>query len=95
MANTRPRLQHLRDSGAIEQDADVVMMLHRLPEDPSGETELLVSKNRNGPTGIVRLQWQAKYTRFVARSRIADEDVPRVGSAAHMQAVQAAGDDDW
>ena len=50
----RPRLSDLRDSGAIEQDADIVGLLHR--PDPEGNTvELLLEKHRNGPTGKLEL----------------------------------------
>ena len=56
----RPRLADLRESGAIEQDADMVLFLHRPdaydPEDRPGEAEVVVAKHRNGPTGIVRLK---------------------------------------
>lgn len=68
LETTRPRLSHLRESGAIEQDADVVMLLHRLRGD-DGASELLIEKHRNGPTGIVSLLWQAQYTRFVQAER--------------------------
>ena len=64
----RPRLADLRESGAIEQDADLVMFLHRPeaynPEDRPGEAELIVAKHRNGPTGIVTLTWRAEFLRF-------------------------------
>jgi replicative DNA helicase len=64
----RPRLADLRESGAIEQDADVVMFLHRPeaydPEDRPGEAELIIAKNRNGPTGIVTLTWVKESMRF-------------------------------
>ncbi len=58
----RPILADLRDSGSLEQDADVVMFLHR-PED-EGYTELIVAKNRGGRIGTVLLDWEAQYTRF-------------------------------
>jgi len=68
----RPRMSDLRESGAIEQDADVVMLLHN--EDyyhrgeadyqPSNITELIIAKQRNGPTGIVPLTFLPEYTRF-------------------------------
>ncbi len=77
----RPMLSDLRDSGAIEQDADVVMLLYRddyYNKDESKEkgiSEIIVAKQRNGPTGTIRLKWLAKYTRFVnlerARNQIA------------------------
>jgi replicative DNA helicase len=62
----RPALADLRESGSIEQDADVVMFLHRdrEPEGPRIETELMVAKQRNGPTDDVRLAFIPQYVRF-------------------------------
>ena len=67
----RPKLSDLRDSGAIEQDADVVLMLRRpsrYPDDPESDDTTLsivdVAKHRNGPTGEVRLNFEEKFTRF-------------------------------
>ena len=59
----RPQLSDLRDSGAIEQDADVVLFLYR-KEEATGETEIIVAKNRHGPTGTATVQWQAAITLF-------------------------------
>lgn len=64
-----PRLSDLRESGALEQDADVIMFLHRpgaYREDPAEEnvTELRIGKQRNGPLGTVQLVFKAEYTRF-------------------------------
>lgn len=74
----RPRLADLRESGAIEQDADMVMFLHRPdaydPEDRPGEAEIVVAKHRSGPTGIVRLTWRKEYMRFEDYSPLADTD---------------------
>ena len=68
----RPRLADLRESGAIEQDADIVMFLHRPeaydPEDRPGEADLIVAKNRNGPIGTVNLTWLKEQLRFGDRS---------------------------
>lgn len=60
---TRPRLSDLRDSGSIEQDADIVMFLHRGDEDEA-ITELILAKHRNGPTGMLKLAWIKSETRF-------------------------------
>ena len=68
----RPMLSDLRDSGSIEQDADIVMFLYRPEyyaspekrEELDGKAELIVSKQRNGPTGVVELYFQKAYTRF-------------------------------
>lgn len=64
----RPRLADLRESGAIEQDADIVMFLHRPdaynPEDRPGLAEVIVAKHRSGPTGIVSLAWRRESMRF-------------------------------
>ena len=72
--DNRPRLSHLRESGAIEQDADVVMFVHReeyyytaeeaLERELVGKADLIISKQRNGPTGDVRLTWRQEFTKF-------------------------------
>ena len=72
--DNRPKLSHLRESGAIEQDADVVMFVHReeyyvSPEvaeekNLKGLAEIIVAKQRNGPIGDVKLVWKSKYTLF-------------------------------
>ena len=67
----RPILSDLRDSGAIEQDADVIMFLHREEYyDPNTEdkniAEVIVAKQRNGPLGTVKLAWLGQYTRFAS-----------------------------
>jgi replicative DNA helicase len=74
----RPRLADLRESGAIEQDADMVMFLHRPdaydPEDRPGEAEVIVAKHRSGPTGIIRLTWRKEFMRFENYSPMSDQD---------------------
>ena len=71
----RPILSDLRDSGAIEQDADVVIFLHRedyyrsKDEQPDNECEVIIAKQRNGETATVTLTWIPQYTKFVNRYR--------------------------
>jgi replicative DNA helicase len=72
----RPRLHHLRESGAIEQDADLVMFIHRpayylsgeAREEVEGVAQLLIEKHRNGPVGEIDLTWLPTYTRFANRA---------------------------
>jgi replicative DNA helicase len=71
----RPLLADLRESGSIEQDSDVVILLHREdayePESPrAGEADLIVAKHRNGPTATVTVAFQGHYSRFADMARI-------------------------
>jgi replicative DNA helicase len=76
----KPMLSDLRESGAIEQDADVVMFIHREDQDDEEggggaprpgaiPVELIVAKQRNGPTGSVDLIFLSEFTRFESRAR--------------------------
>ncbi|NTX01217.1 replicative DNA helicase [Myxococcus sp. CA051A] len=77
----KPMLSDLRESGSIEQDADVVMFIHREETEEGGEAppqsqsntvipvELIIAKQRNGPIGEISLVFLAEYTRFESRSR--------------------------
>ena len=77
-------MSDLRESGSIEQDADVVMLLHREdyyhrgePEyEPDHTAEIIIAKQRNGPTGTVKLHFQDKYTRFENLAQIEQGAVP-------------------
>ena len=81
-------MSNLRESGSIEQDADVVMFIHReeyyyqgKPEKIeekglAGMAEVIVAKQRNGPTGIVKLQWEASLTQFRNLAMQSHSDLP-------------------
>jgi replicative DNA helicase len=66
----KPLLSDLRESGSIEQDADVVAFIHREEyydrdnEDLKGKAEIIIAKQRNGPTGTIRLAFISDYTTF-------------------------------
>lgn len=85
--NRKPRLSDLRESGAIEQDADLVGLLYKPATDedePATQSEadsrpvnLLIAKQRNGPTGDVNLTFLNSITRFESASKVSDEDVPQ------------------
>jgi len=78
-----PKLSHLRESGSIEQDADVVLLLHRPEGGLEGDggdrwdAELLVAKNRSGPTGRLKLNWNATLMQFEAHCRAAYPEFAR------------------
>jgi len=84
--NRKPRLSDLRESGAIEQDADLVALLYKPGggEDDDGAPQeqdavpvnLLIAKQRNGPTGDVHLTFLKSYTRFESAAKISGDDVP-------------------
>jgi replicative DNA helicase len=65
-ADKRPQLSDLRESGAIEQDSDIVMFIHRDDSDPEKkrEAEIIISKHRNGPTGSIKLHFEPSLTQF-------------------------------
>jgi len=98
-----PQISDLRESGAIEQDADVVLLLDRAatrtkPDDSPeyrqalGEAELIIGKQRNGPTGLVKLTWQREFTRFRSWSPREGEAPP--ANLAQYEPASAAADED-
>lgn len=77
-ADHRPILSDLRDSGAIEQDADIVMFLYRdeyynKETEDKGIGELIIAKQRNGETGTIKLAWLGQYTKFATISHEQDQ----------------------
>jgi replicative DNA helicase len=84
--NRKPRMSDLRESGAIEQDADLIGLLYKPSsgdddEGPSTEQDsvavnLLIAKQRNGPTGDVNLTFLKTYTRFESAAKISADDIP-------------------
>jgi len=80
----KPRLSDLRESGAIEQDADLVGLLYKpsgddeeeAPEQEGAPVRLCIAKQRNGPTGDVELTFLKPYTRFESAAKVSAEDVP-------------------
>ena len=83
-----PRLSDLRESGAIEQDADLVALLYKPtggedddpdksgPEQDAVPVNLLIAKQRNGPTGDVALTFLKAYTRFEGAAKVSADDLP-------------------
>jgi replicative DNA helicase len=81
----KPMLSDLRDSGAIEQDADVVMFLYRdeyykTDSDPNNErdgdiAEVIIAKNRHGSTGTVKMGWIGRFTKF--RTIVDESQLPQ------------------
>jgi replicative DNA helicase len=87
--NRKPRMSDLRESGAIEQDADLIGLLYKPnsgDEDEGGggaseeqdavPVNLLIAKQRNGPTGDVNLTFLKSFTRFESAAKVSDDDVP-------------------
>jgi replicative DNA helicase len=99
----RPQLSDLRESGAIEQDADIVCFIHR-PEyykiyadehgnDLTGKAEIIIAKHRNGSTGDVLLEFKKEFARFqnLNEGRLIEEYQSRMSSQADMMPPERAG----
>jgi replicative DNA helicase len=71
--DAKPQLHHLRESGAIEQDADIVCFLHPEPEEP-GKVWLLIAKHRAGPMGEIPLVFRKEFTRYYDFTERMDPD---------------------
>jgi replicative DNA helicase len=84
--NRKPRMSDLRESGSIEQDADLVGLLYKPDADEDAEggaveadglpVSLVIAKQRNGPTGDVNLTFMKPYTRFESAAKFSNDDVP-------------------
>jgi replicative DNA helicase len=74
----KPQLSDLRESGAIEQDADIVLFIHRDKDNPDlqNEAELIIGKHRSGNTGEVKLAWLGQYTTFRDYAYGSDPETP-------------------
>ena len=99
----RPVLSDLRESGSIEQDADMVMFIYRaekydITEDEDGETtigvaELLLRKNRNGPTGKVKLKFVERFAKFVDKNYIDSSESITLKSKSNIKKLDSDNSD--
>ena len=92
----RPMLADLRESGSIEQDADIVIFIYRdeyyNPEsEQRGMAEIIVAKHRNGPTGSSRLAFLEQYTKFANLAAVARDTVVRAASSCAAGSVEHGG----
>ncbi|MCC7404290.1 MAG: replicative DNA helicase [Bdellovibrionales bacterium] len=99
--NRRPMLSDLRESGSIEQDADVIMMLYREDyyekdnPDIRGIAEIIVAKQRNGPTDTVKLLWKPEFGQFVSFEEQQRGPNPPPPSAPHPGSGRPSGNPGW
>ncbi len=99
-SNRRPQLSDLRESGSIEQDADMVVFIHRydyqgLSDNPDdvGRTQIIIAKHRNGAIADIDMKFRADEVRFVdeSESLVSQADMQPVGSAMNDDALPPAG----
>jgi replicative DNA helicase len=86
-SDKRPQLSDLRESGSIEQDADIILFIYRdevYNEDTEkkGMAEIIIAKHRNGPTGMIELVFAGKYTKFASLSKL---EPPQLGPSQSQQ----------
>ena len=101
--STEPRLSHLRESGAIEQDADVVLLIYRkatksqTPDVPDEEqTFINIAKNRSGATGRVELVFEKEYSRFISKEKQQEDGFEDHASIYHNDFPQdSSAEDNW
>lgn len=93
---SEPVLSDLRESGAIEQDADIVLFIHKNPNGAGGTTEysLIVAKHRNGETATIPLYWFGKTVRFVDDDYLAQHNLAAPAAMASSEGTASEGDQD-
>lgn len=64
----RPTMSDLRSTGQLEQDADIIILLHREKKEPEEEAEIIMEKNRNGATGIIKALWHGPFSRYTEQT---------------------------
>jgi replicative DNA helicase len=96
--NEVPRLSHLRESGAIEQDADVVLFIHQEPrsdDKPADAAKLVIAKQRNGPTGEINLAWYPHKVTFCEQAGQRCDALPRTVDLPHELDSEGADYDSY
>ena len=87
----KPTLAHLRDSGEIEQDADVVILLHKTETDPEEElaaTDFIIAKQRQGQTGVVSLVYRKETFSYEVPHHLRGSGAPALVQPVHEEALE-------